>query len=82
MTDERAVPVRCPCCGEETITALMYWEDTEGLHPGWELDDFDPGCECHDYMDRLPMPRKNGVLHDAAGAKYREDIRDRALGAL
>lgn len=82
MNPTHEVEVRCPCCGGETITVILSYDDTPGHSPSLEMDDFDPQCECHDYLGRLPKLTRAGVAWDAATDKYRSDLLERALDTL
>ena len=75
----KTVTVDCPCCMRARVEVMLYWEDTEGLRPGWEMDDYDADCDCYDYMERVPKLRVKGVLFAGAASKYREDIMERAM---
>ena len=75
----RTVTIACPCCELASLVVTLAWEDTEGSRPSWDLDDYDPSCDCHDYIQRLPKSRTNGVLIDVATAKYHDDIFERAV---
>jgi len=77
----RHVPVRCPCCGGSTLTAIMWYDSTEGSQPGWTMDDFEADCDCADYMEHMPrtLDPTRGTYWNHAPDRYRDKVEERAL---